>query len=79
VAAAVLDHRGQDGRYVEELGALGRRRHVVDDQAGVHAAHAGELGALVVDQQQHRLLGGEEGVETGVRDVAACHVISDDR
>ena len=63
LAAAVLQHRGQDRRHVENLRCLRQRDDVVHDHRRLVAVQVGELEGLVVDQDQDQLLGGEEGVE----------------
>ena len=52
-AAAIFQHRAQDGRHVENLGGLGQRDDVVHDHRRLVAVQVGELKGLVVDHDQH--------------------------
>src|SRR6185369_11325734 len=72
-AAPVLDHGGQDGRHVEDLGCLGEPDDVVHDHCRLMAVQIGKLEGLVVDQDQDRLLGGKEGVEAVLEGKGLVH------
>ena len=50
-------------RHVEDLRRLGQPDDVVHDHRRLMAVQVGELERLVVDQDQHGLLRGEQGVE----------------
>ena len=73
LAAAIFQHRGQDGRDVENLGGLGQRDDVVHDHRRLVAVQVGELKGLVVDQDQHRLFRGQEGVQAVLEDWGLGH------
>lgn len=72
-AAAIFQHRGQDGRHVENLGGLGQRDNVVHDHRRLVAVQVGELKDLVVDQDQHGLFRAQEGVQAALKDSGLGH------
>lgn len=72
-AAAIFQHRAQDGRDVEHLGGLGQRGDVVHDHCRLVAVQVGGLKGLVVDQDQNGLFRGQEGVQAALEDGGLGH------
>jgi DNA-binding MarR family transcriptional regulator len=73
LAAAILQHRAQDARQDEDLGSLRQCDDVVHDHRRLMAVQIGELEGLVVDQDQHGLLRGQEGVQAGLAGYGLGH------
>src|SRR5580692_6377659 len=64
MAASFFDHRGQDSRYVEDLGRLGQGDDVVDDRRRLVAVQVGALVRLMVNQNEDAVLRAKQRVET---------------
>jgi hypothetical protein len=57
IAAAFLDHGGEDRRYVEDFRRFGEADNIVDDHRRLVAVQAGELVRLMVDQHEDAVFG----------------------
>ena len=68
-------NRGQDGWHVENLGGFNQRDDVVHDHRRLVAVQVGELKGLVVDQDQHRLVRCQQGVQAVLQDGGLGHVV----
>ena len=71
ITAALLDHRCQDRRHVEDFRHLGEPNDVVDDHCRLVAVQVGELVGLMVDQHEDAALRAKQRVEAGLGRVRA--------
>jgi len=63
VTTLAFEHRRKERRHAEDLRRFGEAYHVVDDRLCVMTAQAGELECLMVNQEQHAVIGREQGFE----------------
>ncbi len=66
IAAALLDHRGENGGDIENLRGLGEANDIVDDHCRLVAVQVGELVGLMVNQHEDAVFGAEKGLEAGL-------------